>query len=342
MLSLRAFARSAPRTLSRITSTTTRASIRPALQSTLRPSRIATTQLCRAFTTTPLYHDTASAELAAKLANELSLEHEDNLADSDSNMAAFFDANPDWSAHDEAGTQQVLLTRQYEDETITVAFSIADFNSPMMESEEADEALEDEEEGMVEEGQSGGASTKGAVNQGRTSAGNIKVAPEDSVAPADREELRSEEDEEGGQGEPAFPANIYVLVQRAGKVRHSQQHYSTSQTYTNEILVQGALRMNLIADNGVFTIQSVTHLPDSKDTSSKTAGELVRPESTPETLYTGPPFQQLDEEVQSLLEQYLDARGINTALALFIPEYIDVKEQREYVGWLERVRGFVE
>lgn len=98
--------------------------------------------------------------------------------------------------------------------------------------------------------------------------------------------------------------------------------------------------MNLIADNGVFTIQSVTHLPDSASTSKKSASEILR--DTPETLYSGPPFQQLDEEVQSLLEQYLDVRGINTALALFVPEYIDVKEQREYLGWLGRVKEFVE
>ncbi|KAI6806082.1 hypothetical protein KC340_g18865, partial [Hortaea werneckii] len=105
----------------------------------------------------------------------------------------------------------------------------------------------------------------------------------------------------------------------------------------------GALKCNLIADNGIFTIQSVTHLPDNKST-NKSPAELLRDSAVPETenLYTGPPFQQLDEEVQSLMEAYLDVRGINTALALFVPEYIDVKEQREYLGWLGRVRGFVE
>ena len=59
-------------------------------------------------------------------------------------------------------------------------------------------------------------------------------------------------------------------------------------------------------------------------------------------MYTGPPFQQLDEELQELLRSYLDARGVNTALALFIPDYIDVKEQKEYLGWLGRVKDFVE
>ena len=66
------------------------------------------------------------------------------------------------------------------------------------------------------------------------------------------------------------------------------------------------------------------------------------PPEPAENLYTGPPFGQLDEEVQGMLEQYLDARGINTALALFIPDYIDVKEQKEYLSWLGRVKKFVE
>ena len=43
-----------------------------------------------------------------------------------------------------------------------------------------------------------------------------------------------------------------------------------------------------------------------------------------------------------LLERYLDERGVNTALAIFVPDYIDMKEQKEYVRWLENVKGFVE
>ena len=43
------------------------------------------------------------------------------------------------------------------------------------------------------EHQSGGANTKGAINQGNSADGNFKIAPEDNVAPADREGLRDEE-----------------------------------------------------------------------------------------------------------------------------------------------------
>ena len=32
----------------------------------------------------------------------------------------------------------------------------------------------------------------------------------------------------------------------------------------------------------------------------------------------------------------------NTALAIFVPDYIDMKEQKEYVRWLENVKSFVE
>ena len=218
MLSLRAFARVAPRTAaSRIASTTTTSAIRPAFQSAFR-SRAS--QVPRSFSTTFRLRDDASQELAAKLNQEIQLETEENSApaDSDSNIETFKQQNPHWSIHDKAGEQEVLLTRKYDDEDITVSLNIVDFNAPAYEQEEADEAMMDEEEGeMGMDHQSGGANTKGAVNQGRTSAGNIKVAPEDSVAPGDREGLRNEEDEESGQ--PAFPANVNVLVQRKGKVR---------------------------------------------------------------------------------------------------------------------------
>jgi complement component 1 Q subcomponent-binding protein len=59
-------------------------------------------------------------------------------------------------------------------------------------------------------------------------------------------------------------------------------------------------------------------------------------------MYSGPPFPQLDEDLQVLLESYLAERGVDTELAIFIPEYIDVKEQKEYLGWLKKVKDFVE
>ncbi|EMD00016.1 hypothetical protein BAUCODRAFT_361176 [Baudoinia panamericana UAMH 10762] len=325
MLCLRAFARSAPRATSRIASYSARSALRPATRQTaLRSSR--TCSLPRYFSISLPRFDDASQELAAKLNQEIQLESEESStpAESDSNISNFLGQNPHWTVHDVQGEQEVMLTRKYEDEDITVAFNIMDFNTPMMEGaqqdDEMDDALMDEEDESVESAQSGGANTKGSVNQGRTSGGNVKVAPEDRIAPADRDELRnSEDDQAGDEGSAAFAANVNVLIQRQNK---------------------GALRINLVADNGVFSITGVTHIPDNKVNNNKSASEILREQ--PEALYTGPPFAQLDEEVQSLFESYLDVRGINTALALFVPEYIDTKEQKEYLGWLGRVKEFVE
>lgn len=147
------------------------------------------------FSTTHARFDDVGQELSAKLDSEIQLETEDKdkEADSDSNVKAFLDQNPDWTLEDNDGEQEVVLRRKYDDEDITVAFSIVDFNTPsMMDQDEPDEAFADEED-IEESSQSGGANTKGSINQGRTSAGNMKVAPEDSVAPADREELKSDE-----------------------------------------------------------------------------------------------------------------------------------------------------
>lgn len=189
---------------------------------------------------------------------------------------------------------------------IKVTFSIADFNAMDPEAEEEDPALYDEDDNSMDmDGQSGGANTKGAINQGRTNGGNIKMTTEDDVSPADRPELADEEDQ--GQN---FPARVQVTVTRGDK---------------------GALAIECIAQDGEMTIDNVYYFPSAELADAKSAEKDWERRS----LYTGPPFGQLDEQLQVLLERYLDDRGINTSMALFIPDYIDMKEQKEYLNWLE-------
>ena len=170
----------------------------------------------------------------------------------------------------------------------------------------------DEEETHLSNNQSGGAQSQGTIDQGRTLDGNLKVTPEDRVAPADRtddespgaEDANSEEDPE-----PAFPARINVTIEKTGK---------------------GALRIDATAEDGQISVHNVLFYPKSELASAETA-EL---DWSASELYSGPPFGNLDQDLQLLLERYLDERGINTELALWIPDYIDFKEQREYVNWL--------
>nr|POE98260.1 mitochondrial acidic protein mam33 [Quercus suber] len=317
MQSIRSLARAAPRTASRLSNTSTFA-LRNLRPSTLKPvlqSHIFS-QLPRTFTASSIRLDSIATELAAKLNQEVQYEEGDSESPATSNSIVndWVERNETWQIEDVAGEQDVFLTRKYDDETITVSFSIADFdqmdNTSGLVDEDPDETFDDEE--PVESAQSGGANSKGAINAGRTSGGNIAMQSEDRVSPSDRADAY--EDGEG-EDQQAFPASVNVLIQRAAK---------------------GALRVSLIADAGGFVIQSVTHLPDNKTTSAATPAEILRSATIGETQYTGPPFQQLDEEVQNLLESYLDARGLNSDLAVFIPEYIDVKEQKEYVGWVPR------
>lgn len=89
------------------------------------------------------------AELAAKLASEIQFETED--LEAKKNDPNGYGANIDsflnegiWELHDTTGTEEVVLTRKYEDETIKVTFSCEDFNQDHEDVDDADEALMDE------------------------------------------------------------------------------------------------------------------------------------------------------------------------------------------------------
>lgn len=192
----RALSRSLPRATSRLAQSTTRRTLlQPTLRASLRQSTLRPQAIWQAgFSTSQKHFDAVSQELSAKLASEISLEGENTTAQTDSDAGAerFLGENSQWTLESPDGEQNVVLRREFDDEIITVAFSIVDFNTSVlpMDGEEGDEAFMDEEDEIRD--QSGGANTKGAINQGGTKNGNFKVAPEDSIAPADREELIDE------------------------------------------------------------------------------------------------------------------------------------------------------
>lgn len=146
-------------------------------------------------------------------------------------------------------------------------------------------------------------------NNSEGSSKNFKVAPEDST----------EEGVEGSDGQDAesFPARVNVVIEKPGK---------------------GALSVETVAQDGMIVIDNVYFYPNAEHAHAKSAdAEYGR-----QSLYVGPPFGNLDPDLQVMFERYLDERGINTALALFVPDYIDMKEQNEYMSWLNNVKSFVE
>ena len=260
-------------------------------------------------------------ELAAKLESELSMEKQmGDIASLRKELKSYLDEGP-FTLVDTPGTEELTLTREFGSETITITFSIDDLNNLDADPEdaEADAALYDEDEPM--ETQSGGAQSKHTINAGETDGGNVAVAPEDSVSAADRAagdaaaEQDSIEEEEGEEEEPApsFPAHLHIAVEKDGK---------------------GSLQIEALAQDGLIAIENVYYYTKEGKKFLTAARAGNAPEGVKEP-YVGPQFANLDEDLQVLLERFLEERGIDTRLALFVPEYIEWKEQQEYVRWLE-------
>lgn len=58
--------------------------------------------------------------------------------------------------------------------------------------------------------------------------------------------------------------------------------------------------------------------------------------------YAGPEFKELDDELQDSLYDFLEVRGINEGLAVFLHEYMKNKDKVEFIKWMERVKSFIE
>lgn len=325
---MRYLGRSAPRQLLRLKSPLPRRTLYTIRNSSLLPQLLqgASRPRYAAFSTSQIVRETegqVDQQLSAKLESELQIEKETRDSDTlPADIQDFLNNSP-FELEDIPGQEEVALTRKFGDESIRITFSIDDLNNVDQEADEfdSDPALSDEEVADAAETnmQSGGGNTKGAINQGRTKGGNFAVAPEDSIAPSDRAEGSYEDPSSGQEGnqEPSFPSRLHINIEKAGK---------------------GVLQLEAMAQDGEIMIENVYYYKKAELADAKTA-EL---DWSRRDLYTGPPFGNLDEDLQILLDRYIEERGIDTALALWIPEYIDWKEQKEYLNWLSNVRSFVD
>lgn len=193
--------------------------------------------------------------------------------------------------------------------SIKVEFSIADINNM---TEELDD-LEDEDVALDDEDLEPPAGANRRNINHPPKGGKIDVVPEDSIAPADLA-ARGEETESPTLADEDSPLSVPINLQ-------------ITITKPNG----GALQIHARADDGMIQIGQVSYYPSAKLADSDT------PEAAKEaaSLYPGPPFGNLDADLGSMMERYIDERGINADLALFLPEYVDYKEQREYVQWLQ-------
>ncbi|KAK2629120.1 hypothetical protein QTJ16_002223 [Diplocarpon rosae] len=289
MLSIRSFARAAPRTVARLSrSAITRPTARPSLsfvQSAWKPSQ--SQQCTAAFSTTASRRATPAkgdAELAAKLGSEIQMENEMKEEGGIPTSVQDYLENGPFKVIDTPGNEDVILTRQFGDEKIRITFSIADLNAlDPNEADYQDPAMADEADESIKNSPDG----EGAGEEGE------------------------------GEQDQSFPARLNIIIEKAGK---------------------GAVAVEAVAQDGMIVIENVYHYTDASHAHAKSAEKVHERQD----LYVGPPFANLDEDLQVLFERYLEERGIHTALALFVPDYIDMKEQKEYLRWLDNIKGFIE
>jgi len=100
----------------------------------------------------------------------------------------------------------------------------------------------------------------------------------------------------------------------------------------------GSLTVETLCQEGAFMVDSVSFFQDAKIGATQSPDAEWKRRS----LYLGPQFDTLDVTVQDEFEKFLQERGINESLAIFIPEYAEYKEQKEYVKWLGSVKNFID
>lgn len=133
---------------------------------------------------------------------------------------------------------------------------------------------------------------------------------EDPDSPA---ALASEESES-----PQFPIRVSATITKADQ--------------------EGALMLDGFMQDGEITVDNMAYYK-SKELATKidAEGDFER-----RAVYLGPQFETLDDQLQEQFHTFLLERGFDANLALFVPNYAEYKEQKEYCQWLENVRKFVE
>ncbi|KAJ2781545.1 Mitochondrial acidic protein mam33 [Coemansia javaensis] len=98
------------------------------------------------------------------------------------------------------------------------------------------------------------------------------------------------------------------------------------------------LHMDLESEECEVGVDHMRFLPDEEtavgtDAASHTARRQA---------YCGPIFGQLSDDLKENIDAFLGERGIDTALTLFMQDYIEFKEQGDYLEWLKKFKAFID
>lgn len=109
---------------------------------------------------------------------------------------------------------------------------------------------------------------------------------------------------------PTFPARLNVTIEKPDN---------------------GALLIQAVIQDGDLQIEEISHFKDAAVANAHTAEK----DWTRQSLYAGPPAENLDPELIAFWGRYLEERGLNVEFQNMVTDFISYKEQNEYVRWLE-------
>ncbi|ODV87640.1 hypothetical protein CANARDRAFT_30988 [[Candida] arabinofermentans NRRL YB-2248] len=150
--------------------------------------------------------------------------------------------------------------------------------------------------------------------------------------------------------------HIYFDVQRitqaAYELRALEENMEDSEYMDKEELAESSLaEVNIVVEkqgkavgfdmllgisNNQFSVNGITNFSNASDALSETPEAANKRD----LLYSGPAFTQLGEELQDSFNEYLASRGIDEQLGEFIIAYASVKENTDYITWLDKLEGF--
>ncbi|CCF48750.1 hypothetical protein NDA11_002798 [Ustilago hordei] len=100
----------------------------------------------------------------------------------------------------------------------------------------------------------------------------------------------------------------------------------------------GALMIDAFVQDGEVHVDNIAYYKD-KELATKIDADA---DFARKAVYLGPTFETLDDGLQEQFRAFLAERGVDANLALFVPNYAEYKEQREYCAWLGHVRQFID
>ncbi|KAJ2681467.1 Mitochondrial acidic protein mam33 [Coemansia spiralis] len=98
------------------------------------------------------------------------------------------------------------------------------------------------------------------------------------------------------------------------------------------------LHMELESEDGVIGIDHMKFLPNEEAATSVS----LEKDWARKQVYCGPIFGQLSDDLKDNVDQFLAERSIDTALTLFMQDFIEYKEQGEYLNWLKKFKSFID